>query len=422
MHLALERVDPSQKSASHSDSNVLDRLATGVFVGREKELARLRMAFDEAFAGHGGLAMRVGEPGIGKTRTTQELETYARMRGATVLWGRTHESAGAPPYFPWIQAGNQWATLGGPESEDLPLTPEAIGQLSRIFPALRQRRDFVEPQPESDPAVQQFRLFDAYAEFLRAVAAKAALVITLDDLHWADQSTLLLLQHVGRELARSRILIVGNYRDTDIRRQSALSETPAALNREGGIERIVLRGLTRAEVGNYIQAKARVEPNKGVLDRIYEETEGNAFFLSEVVNLMAEEGNLSKESVSDIAIPDGVKEALGRRLNRLSPEANKMLQVATVIGRDAVARGPAATQAMFAEAVKLAEQRNNQRTRGWFWLGGNLFRCRPRESSCRRRLTNAELLPGSGSNPSTVTPVAAVAGSPPIEAPPRSSR
>ena len=344
------------------------------------------------------------------------------MRGATVLWGRTHESAGAPPYFPWIQGGNQWATLGGPESEDLPLTPEAIGQLSRIFPALRQRRDFVEPQPESDPAVQQFRLFDAYAEFLRAVAAKAALVITLDDLHWADQSTLLLLQHVGRELARSRILIVGNYRDTDISRQSALSETPAALNREGGIERIVLRGLTRAEVGNYIQAKACVEPNKGVLDRNYEETEGNAFFLSEVVNLMAEEGTLSKESVSDIAIPDGVKEALGRRLNRLSPEANEMLQVATVIGRAAVARGPAAAQAMLAEAVKLAKQRNDQRTRGWFWLRGNLFRCRPRESSSRRRLKNAELLPGSGPNPSTVTPVAAVAGSPPIEVRPRSSR
>ena len=297
------------------------------------------------------------------------------MRGATVLWGRTHESAGAPPYFPWIQAGNQWATLGGPGSEDLPLTPEAIGQLSRIFPALRQRRDFVEPQPESDPAVQRFRLFDAYAEFLRAVAAKAALVITLDDLHWADQSTLLLLQHVGRELARSRILIVGNYRDTDV-----------------------------------------------VLDRIYEETEGNAFFLSEVVNLMAEEGNLSKESVSDIAIPDGVKEALGRRLNRLSPEANEMLQVATVIGRAAVARGPAATQAMFAQAVKLAKQRNDQRTRGWFWLRGNLSRCRPRESSSRRRLKNAELLPGSGPNPSTVTPVAAVAGSPPIEVRPRSSR
>ncbi len=113
----LERVDPAGKSASHSDSNVLDRLALGVFVGRESELERLRKAFDNAVSGHGGLVMLVGEPGIGKTRTTQELETYAKMRGATVLWGRTHESAGAPPYWPYIQAGNQYAAA---HADDLP--------------------------------------------------------------------------------------------------------------------------------------------------------------------------------------------------------------------------------------------------------------------------------------------------------------
>jgi len=95
---ALERVDPAQKSASHSESNVLDRLARGVFVGRERELDRLRKAFDEAFAGRGSMVMLVGEPGIGKTRAAQELETYARMRGAQVLWGRAHESSGAPAY------------------------------------------------------------------------------------------------------------------------------------------------------------------------------------------------------------------------------------------------------------------------------------------------------------------------------------
>jgi len=105
---ALELVDPTQKSATHSDSNALDRLARGVFVGRDKELDRLRKAFDEAFAGRGSLVMLVGEPGIGKTRTAHELETYARMRGAIVLWGANHESSGAPPYWPWVQVGRQW--------------------------------------------------------------------------------------------------------------------------------------------------------------------------------------------------------------------------------------------------------------------------------------------------------------------------
>jgi class 3 adenylate cyclase/Cdc6-like AAA superfamily ATPase len=333
----LERIDPAGKAATHSDSNVLDRLSLGVFVGREQELDRLRRAFDDCVSGRGGLVMLVGEPGIGKTRTTQELETYAKMRGAQVLWGRTHESAGAPPYWPWIQAGNQYALA---HQDDLPtvigpqMTPEAINELVRIFPWLLQGENVSAPEEVSDPEVAQFRLFDAYAQYLKAIAHEAPLVIALDDLHWADKPTLLLLQHVARELSRTRILIVGNYRDTDINRQSALSETLASLNRETGFDRIVLRGLDRDEVAAYIMARANVEPRKEVLDRIFEETEGNAFFLSEVVNLMAQEGTLTKTSISDIAIPDGVREALGRRLNRLTEETNELLQVAAIIGRD----------------------------------------------------------------------------------------
>jgi class 3 adenylate cyclase/tetratricopeptide (TPR) repeat protein len=333
----LERVDPAGKAATHSDSNVLDRLALGVFVGREHELERLRKAFDNAVSGHGGLVMLVGEPGIGKTRTTQELETYAKMRGAQVLWGRTHESAGAPPYWPWIQAGNQYAAA---HADDLPtvigpqMTQEAINELVRIFPWLLQGGNVSPPEEIADPEVAQFRLFDAYAQYLRAIAHESPLVIALDDLHWADKPTLLMLQHVARELSRMRVLIVGNYRDTDITRQSALSETLASLNRESGFDRIVLRGLTRDEVGAYIKARANVEPRRDVLDRIFEETEGNAFFLSEVVNLMAQEGTLRKDSISDIAIPDGVREALGRRLNRLTEETNELLQIAAIIGRD----------------------------------------------------------------------------------------
>lgn len=334
---ALERVDPEQKAASHSESNVLDRLVLGVFVGREQELTRLRQAFDSAVAGHGGLVMLVGEPGIGKTRTTQELETYARMRGAQVLWGRTHEAAGAPAYWPWLQAGEQYSTAHVAdlfEAVGVNMPPSAIAELTRIFPWLRGQPNVGEPEPQSDPEVAQFRLFDAYTSYVRAISMNGPLVIALDDLHWADKPTLMMLQHIAREVARMPVLIVGNYRDTDINRQSALSETLATLNREVGFDRIVLRGLNRDEVAAYIRARANVEPRPEVLDRIFEETEGNAFFLSEVVNLMAQEGTLTKDSVSDIAIPDGVREALGRRLNRLREETNDLLQIAAIIGRD----------------------------------------------------------------------------------------
>jgi len=329
---ALERVDPAQKSASHSESNVLDRLARGVFVGRERELDRLRKAFDEAFSGRGSMVMLVGEPGIGKTRAAQELETYARMRGAQVLWGRAHESSGAPAYWPWTQVGNSYAS----SNDLLLLTDDMQGkgtELVRLFPWLRQGLNVGEPEQLADPEAAQFRFFDAYATFVRAMSNRAPLLIALDDLHWADKTSLLLLEYVARELARLRVLIVCTYRDTDLSRTHPLSEALAVLNREAGFQRVVLRGLSRDEVAGYIRAVANLTPKPELLDRIFEETEGNPFFLSEVVNLLTQEGKLS-ESVSDIAVPDGVREALGRRLDRISEEANELLQVAAVVGRE----------------------------------------------------------------------------------------
>ncbi len=327
----LERVDPAQQSASHSESNVLDRLARGVFVGREKELERLRKAFDEAYAGRGSMVMLVGEPGIGKTRAAQELETYAKMRGSQVLWGRAHESSGAPAYWPWIQVGNSYTAAGN----DLALlTPDMQGkgvELVRLFPFLRGGLVTAEPEPLLYAEAAQFRLFDAYATFVRAMSNRAPLLIALDDLHWADKPSLLMLEYIARELSRMRVLIVCTYRDTDLSRTHPLSEALAVLNREAGFQRIVLRGLSRQEVAAYIRATANVTPRPELVDRIFEETEGNPFFLSEVVNLLTQEGKLT-ESVSDIAVPDGVREALGRRLDRISEEANELLQIAAVSG------------------------------------------------------------------------------------------
>ncbi|MGI8926815.1 MAG: adenylate/guanylate cyclase domain-containing protein, partial [Tepidiformaceae bacterium] len=167
-----------------------------------------------------------------------------------------------------------------------------------------------------------------------AMANKSPLVIVLDDLHWADKPTLLLLQHLARELVNLRVLVVGTFRDTDLSRTHPLSEALASLNREAGFQRVVLKGLAKAEVAAYIREAANVVPQPGLVDRIYEETEGNPFFLSEVVNLLVQEGAFSKRSISDIAVPDGVKEALGRRLDRISAETNELLQVCAVAGRE----------------------------------------------------------------------------------------
>jgi len=329
----LGKIDPEQKGATHSDSNVLDRLARGVFVGRDQELERLRKAADSSFGGRGELVMLVGEPGIGKTRTTQEVETYARMRGAAVLWGMGHESAGAPSYWPWMQVGRSYSQAYG-LTDLIPDMDGKSAELIRIFPELAEMQNLEEPEAASDPEAAQFRLFDAYTTFIRAMSKKMPLVIVLDDLHWADKPSLLLLRHLARELSRMRVLIVGTFRDTELARTHPLSEALAELNRESGFQRIVLRGLSRQEVLGYIRAAANVEPQRQLFDRIFEETEGNPFFLSEVVNLLTQEGAFSKKSISDIAVPDGVREALGRRLDLLSEEANELLAIAAIAGRE----------------------------------------------------------------------------------------
>ena len=211
-------IDPDARSASDSHMNPLDRLARGVFVGREGELERLRSAADEAFAGRGSVVMLVGEPGIGKTRTAQELETYARMRGAQVMWGRAHEASGAPAYWPWVQVGRAWGrsndvaalaeVLAGAGSELVRLFPELPGILGQQAPEL--------PAVADESA--QFRLFDSYVSFLRAASQDSPLVIVLDDIHWADKPTLLLLQHLAREVSNAGLLVVGTYRDTELSR------------------------------------------------------------------------------------------------------------------------------------------------------------------------------------------------------------
>jgi tetratricopeptide (TPR) repeat protein len=331
---ALEAVDPEARSACDSQLNPLDRLARGVFVGREAELERLRNAADEAFAGRGSVVMLVGEPGIGKTRTAQELETYARMRSAQMLWGRAHEASGAPAYWPWVQVGRAW----GRANDVRALAKVLLGagsELVRLFPELPSilGQQLEQPTPATD-ASAQFLMFDAYANFLRTASADSPIVVVLDDLHWADRPTLLLLQHLAQEVHNARLLLVGTYRDTELARTHPLSETVAELNREGGFDRIVLRGLAEPETRAYLATTIGREPSAELVTRIHDETEGNPFFLAEVVNLMTEEGSLEADSVSDVALPDGVREALGRRLDRLATEANDLLAIGSVVGRE----------------------------------------------------------------------------------------
>ena len=185
-----------------------------------------------------------GEPGIGKSRLADELVARAKVRGATVLFGRCWEAGGAPAYWPWMQSLRVYVRDSDPETLSGEAGPGAA-ELTHLLPELRQLLPGL-PEPESaDSEGARFRLFDATAEFLRRASQRRPLVLVLDDLHAADTPSLLLLQFVARELGSSHLLVLGAFRDVDPVPSATLGALLAEVAREPTTRRVLLGGPER---------------------------------------------------------------------------------------------------------------------------------------------------------------------------------
>ena len=322
------------------------RLARGHFVGRKIELDRLHRAIDAALGGHGSLLMVAGEPGIGKTHLAEQAATYAGHRGMQMLFGHCHESEARISYLPFVEALRAYVA----DSSEERLRDElgsAGPDVARIVSEVSHRLPDVTAAPRGDPDEDRFRLFDGVSSFLLNASGDKPLMLVLDDLHWADRPTLLLLEHLARRLAASRVLVVGTYRDIDLDRRHPLAETLAELRRAPGFERVLLRGLSADEVLSLFQLMAQgeeLDARATALARaVHRETEGNPFFVESVVQHLVESGAIRREngrwvstatSVEELGIPEGVREAIGRRLSHLSESCNTTLTDAAVLGRD----------------------------------------------------------------------------------------
>ena len=299
-------------------------------------MAELTSTLEEALSGQGRLVMLVGEPGIGKTRTTQELASYAESRGAQVFWGRSYEDEGTPPYWPWVQTMRSYVQQASREQ----LTAEigsGAAAIAEIVPEILGKLPGLETPPALDPEAARFHLFDSITTFLKNAAQNQPLMMVLDDLHWADRSSLLLLEFLARELGEARILLVGCYRDIDLSRQHILTETLAQLSREPVFRRQVLRGLSQDDLGEFINLTTGVQLPQNLNDTLFAHTEGNPFFMTEIIRLLSESGELTAEHIGTpegIKIPAGVREVIGQRLNRLSERCNEVLTTASIIGRE----------------------------------------------------------------------------------------
>ncbi len=307
--------------------------AGGVFVGRDRELADLRTGLDEALAGRGGLFLLVGEPGIGKSRLTDELSRHAKGRGARVLVGRCWEAGGAPAYWPWVQALRAYVREADSKTLRAQLGAGAP-DLAQILPELRELYPDLPEPPSLESEGARFRLFDSAATFLRNAAAADPLVLAFDDLHAADEPSLLLLRFIAGEMRDSRLLIVGTYRDVDPTVREPLASTLAELGREPVTRRIPLAGLAQPEVARYIELSAGVVASGELIAQIHAETDGNPLFFGEIVRLLDSEGRLADGGAGPVGIPEGVREVIGRRLGRLSEECKRTLVLAAVLGRE----------------------------------------------------------------------------------------
>jgi len=313
-------------------------LSSGGFVGRHREMAELKAALEGALMGQGSLVMVVGEPGIGKTRTAEELASVARQRGAQVLWGRCPEERGAPTYWPWVQAIRSYVLEQEPDTLRLQMGIGA-SDIAQIVPEVQERLpDLMPSPPVDDPEQARFRLFDSITTFLKRASQEQPLLLILDNLHWADPTSLRLLEFVAPELATARVLLLGTYRDVDISWSHPFFRTLGELTRQRLYQRVLLRGLSRDEVGQMMEDVGGVALPQELVATVHQQTEGTPLFVREVVRLLTEEGLLAPERLSDLKdwdfrLPEGIREVIGRRVNRLSGHCNEVLTVASIIGR-----------------------------------------------------------------------------------------
>jgi DNA-binding SARP family transcriptional activator len=303
------------------------------FVGRAAEASLLHDAWREAAGGKRRLVVLAGEAGIGKTRLAAELAGHAHRDGAVALYGRFEEEAPAP-YQPVVQMLRGWA--GGASLAPLAvrLGPRAA-ELGIVLPEFGPATSGDGGSLRGlDLGAQRLRLFDALAALLAEIAGAAPLLVVLDDVHWADLPTLQLIGHLVRAPAPEGALFLATARAEE--GSEALRTLLAGLRREGMLQRIDLAGLDAVETGALVSALGGRPATPAFVEQLHGETDGNPFFIEEVVHHLAgADGRLGEAVALDEAgVPEGVREVTGRRLARLGEPAREMLATAAVIGRE----------------------------------------------------------------------------------------
>jgi len=323
---------------------VLRSVPQMAYVGRDREQQWLGGMSREVRDGRRRIVFLSGEPGIGKTRLAAHTALESHNAGFTVCWGAAAEDLGAP-YGPWIQALSHYVE----HAPDEVLVAHVERHGGEITPLIRDSlaaRVAEVPAPQqTDPETGRYLLFEAVAGLIQAISDHGPVLLVLDDLHWADSQTLSLLKHVAAATSDSALLVLGIYRESDLDRGHPLADALADLHRLDGVERRALGGLEVDEIAEVVGAVAGIEMDTAGIELardVAQETDGNPFFVGEILRHLTESGAISQGSdgrwelrspIADLELPHSLREVVCRRIERLGDELEQILTVAAVVGR-----------------------------------------------------------------------------------------
>ncbi|HYN35276.1 MAG TPA: AAA family ATPase, partial [Ilumatobacteraceae bacterium] len=315
---------------------LLDERGSFPFAGRQSEVMVLSDAYAEVATGATRLVMLVGEPGIGKTRLTSQFAREVLDLGGLVLAGRSDELVSAP-YQPFVEA-LRWRIE---QSGGIDGLGSMAGQLVRLVPELARTAPTLDAPTSASPDEERMVLFAAVREWLASSAEDQPVLLVLDDIHWADMATLLLLRHVVLNDPVAGLLVVATYRDTDVDRTHPLMGMLADFYRRGEVERLALNGLDRLEVTELMALTAEHHLEDSALalaETLTDDTGGNPFFVTEVLRHLTESGAMIEggsrwvDRAGDPYLPEGIRYVVGRRVSVLPDETQRLLSSASVIG------------------------------------------------------------------------------------------
>jgi serine/threonine protein kinase/tetratricopeptide (TPR) repeat protein len=330
---------PVEVPVSRTNLAPLERLVRGRLVGREHELAEVRLAWKQVNSRTPRLPVLLisGEPGVGKTPLVRELITLAEVSGGGVLQSECYPDNTAP-YAPISDMIREVDLTGLPEI--------VLADLLSLAPELQVKYHQVAPNPILDPQSAQQRLFESMVTLCSKLSQQKPLLLILEDVQWSDYGTLALLRHLARRVSSTNtplsILILLTYRDDELGEGHALHEFLLDLARERLAQRIQLKPYDSDQTRRLLEVMFQQEINPQFLATIHRETEGNLFYIEEICRALITDGKIYREdghwalpgNMQEIRLPQSVRLVIESRLSKLPADTQEALRVAALIGRE----------------------------------------------------------------------------------------